>query len=50
MDPAKNLKAYWLILKTFLINKKILCIPTISHENNYIIDLIFKAEIFNKFS
>ena len=44
-----SLKAYWSILKTFLNNKKIPCIPPIYHNNNYITDFKEKAQIFNDF-
>ena len=36
-------------MKTFLNNKKIPCIPPISHNNNYITDFKKQAEIFNNF-
>ena len=49
MGPATSPKAYWSILKTFLNNKKIPCIPPIYHHNNYITDFKEKAEIFNNF-
>ena len=49
MDPTTNLKAYWSILKTFLNNKKIPCIPPIYHNNNYITDFKEKPQIFNNF-
>ena len=49
MVPARRLKTYWSILKTFLNNKKIPCIPPIYHNNNYITDFKEKAEIFNNF-
>ena len=48
MDHATSLKAYWSILKTFLNNKKIPCIPPIYH-NNYITDFKEKDETFNNF-
>ena len=48
MDPATSPTTYWLILKAFLNNKKIPCIPPIYH-NNYITDFKDKAEIFNSF-
>ena len=48
MDPATSPTTYWLILKAFLNNKKIPCIPPIYH-NNYITDFKEKAEIFNSF-
>ena len=49
MVPARRLKTYWSILKTFLNNEKIPCIPPIYHNNNYITDFKEKAEIFNNF-
>ena len=49
MDPTISAKAYWSILKTFLNNKKIPCIPPIHHNNNYITDFKEKAQIFNDF-
>ena len=49
MDPTTSLKVYWSILKTFLNNKKISCIPPIYHNNNYVIDFKEKAQIFNNF-
>ena len=42
-------KTYWSILKTFLNNKKIPCIPPLIHENSFIIDFQKKTEIFNTF-
>ena len=48
MDPTIIPKAYWSILKTF-INKKILCIPPIYHNNNYITNFKENAQIFNNF-
>ena len=36
MDPTTSLKAYWSILKTFLNNKKMPCIPPVYHNNNHI--------------
>ena len=49
MDPTISPKVYWSILKTFLNNKKIPCIPPIYHNNNYITDFKEKAQIFNDF-
>ena len=37
-DPLTSLKTYWSILKTFLNNKKISCIPPLFHENKFITD------------
>ena len=47
-DPLTSLKTYWSILKTFLNNKKISCIPPLFHENKFITDFK-KAELFNHF-
>ena len=49
IDPAISLKSYWSILKIFLNNEKIPCIPPLLHENKFIIDFRRKAEIFNIF-
>ena len=49
MNPRTSPKTYWSILKTFLNNKNISCIPPIFHENKFIIDFKQKAEIFNNF-
>ena len=49
MDPAISPKAYQSILKTFLNNKKLPCIPPVYYNNNYIIDFKEKAQIFNDF-
>ena len=49
MDPTISPKAYCSILKTFLNNKKIPCIPPIYHNNNSITDFKEKAQIFNDF-
>ena len=48
-DPLTSLKTYWSILKTFLNNKKIPCIPPLFHENKFITDFKEKAELFNHF-
>ena len=48
-DPPTSPKAYESILKTFLNNKKIHCIPPIYHNNNYITDFKEKIQIFNNF-
>ena len=49
MDPATSPQAYWSILKTFVNNKEILCIPPIYHNNDYITDCKKKAGILNNF-
>ena len=48
-DPLTSPKTYWSILKTFLNNKKIPCIPPLFHENKFITELKEKAELFNQF-
>ena len=49
MDLATSPKAYCSILKTFLNNKKMPCIPPIYHDNNYITDFKEKVEVLNNF-
>ena len=48
-DPLTSPKTYWLILKTFLNNNKISCIPPLFHENKFITGFKEKAELFNHF-
>ena len=48
-DPLTSSKTYWSILKTFLNNKKIPCIPLLFHENQFITDFKEKAELFNHY-
>ena len=48
-DPLTSSKTYRSILKTFLNNKKIPCIPPLFHENKFITDFKEKAELFNHF-
>ena len=48
-DPLTSLKTYWSILKTFLNNKKIPCIPPLFHENKFITGFKEKVELFNHF-
>lgn len=47
MYPPTSLNAYWSILKIFLNNKKIACIPPIYHDKNYNTDFKEKAEILD---
>ena len=42
-------KSYWSILKTFLNNKKIPCIPPLLHDDKFITNFKEKADIFNEF-
>ena len=37
------------MLKTFLNNKKVPCVPSVYHSNSYIIDFKEKAQISNNF-
>ena len=48
-NKATSSKAYWSILKTFLNDKKIPCIPPVFHNNKFVIDFKEKAELFNTF-
>ena len=48
-NNATSSKAYWSILKTFLNDKKIPCIPPVFHNNKFVIDFKEKAELFNTF-
>ena len=48
-DPLTSPKTCWSILKTFLNNKKIPCIPPLFHENKFVTDFKEKAELFNHF-
>ena len=44
-----NPKCYWSILKSFLNNKKIPCIPPLIHNNQFITDFKEKSELLNSF-
>ena len=44
-----NPKCYWSVLKTFLNNKKIPCIPSLIHNNQFITDFKEKSDLFNSF-
>ena len=48
-DKATSSKAYWSIVKIFLNDKKIPCIPPVFHDNKFVIDFREKAELFNTF-
>ena len=48
-DPLTSPKTYWFILKRFLNNKIIPCIPPLFHENKFITDFKEKAELLNHF-
>ena len=48
MDFSTIRKAYWSLLKTFLNNKKISCIPTLFQDNKFIRNFRDKAELFHK--
>ena len=49
LDPKTSQKSYWSILKTFLNNKKIPCIPPLLHQDKFVADFKEKASIFNNF-
>ena len=46
-DPLIIPKTYCSILKTFLNNKRIPCIPPLFHENKFVTDFKEKVELFN---
>ena len=46
-DIRKSFKDYWSILKSFLIGKKIPCIPPLFENNELITDFKKKAELFH---
>ena len=48
-DPMTSPKSYWSILKTFLNNNKIPCIPPLLHEDKFITNFKEKPYIFNDF-
>ena len=47
INPLTSTNTYWSILKSFLNNKKILCIPPLFHQNRYITKDKDKTELFN---
>ena len=49
VKQKSNLKIYWSVLKRYLSNKKIPCIPSLFYENKLVTDFRKKAEIFNSF-
>ena len=49
-NTQKSSKIYKFLLKIFLNNKKILLIPPLFHEDNFITEFKEKAELFNSFS
>ena len=49
MDCSTSPKAYWSLLKMFLINKKIPCIPPLFNNNKFISNFRDKGELFNNF-
>ena len=48
-DIGKSSNAYWSILKSFLVGKKIPCIPPLFENNEYITDFKKKAELLDLF-
>ena len=49
LDPKMSQKSYWSILKTFVNNKKISCIPPLLHQDKFVTDFKKKINIFNNF-
>ena len=47
LDPKTSQKTYWSILKTFLNNIKIPCIPPLPHQDKFVNEFKEKANIFN---
>ena len=47
IKQKSNPKIYWSVLKRFLNNKRIPCIPSLFHENKLVTDFRKKADIFN---
>ena len=44
-----NTKFYWSLLKIFLNNKKIPCIPPLYHDDKFVCNFKEKSEIFNNY-
>ena len=44
-----NTKFYWSLLKIFLNNKKIPCIPPLYHDDKFVCNFNEKSEIFNNY-
>ena len=49
MDPTTSAKTYWSILRKYLNDRKIACIPSSFHDNKFITDFKEKAELFDTF-
>ena len=49
VKQKSNPKIYWSVLKRFLNNKKIPCIPSLFHENKLVTDFRKKDDILNSF-
>ena len=49
LDPKTSQKLYWSILKIFLNNKEIPCIPLLPYQDKFVSDFKEKANIFNNF-
>ena len=45
-DKTTSHKTHWSILKTFINDKKISCIPSVCHDNKFVTDFREKAELF----
>ena len=44
-----NTECYWSLLKTFLNNKKIPCVPPLYHDDKFVCDFKEKSKIFNNY-
>ena len=49
LDSKTSLKSYWSVLKIFVNNGKISCIPLLFHNGKFILDFKENAEFFNDF-
>ena len=48
-SESPSCKTYWTLLKTFLSNTKVPCIPPLLHQNKYVVDFKEKCDLFNDF-
>ena len=49
MDPTTSAKTYSSILRKYLNDRKIACIPSSFHDNKFITDFKEKAKLFDSF-
>ena len=48
-STSKITKCCWSLLKTFLSNKRIPCIPPLYHNDKYVLDFKEKSKTFNSY-